>query len=298
MSDEDFDDPFSEESRTLLIDGDILIYKPCCIFNDEDVRSQEQIASNVRAKVTEMCHDAGCDSYQVFLTTKKNFRDFITDDYKANRQDVERPVNLAWAKHWAVKELGGEVVVGLEADDLLAMNQTENTVIWSPDKDLMQVTGWHLDDGTNELVYVEPIGEIWQDNKKKWRFSGFKGLMFQALTGDTADYIIGCGKRITKVYKSGKNKGQEYIARDGVGPAAAASILNSCEQNKKSFKQAVADEYKKLHGNKWMVEMEKQVNLLYMVENYRDGKIQNWTFDGRRQFMNITDGETYEEEAD
>ena len=46
---------------------------------------------------------AGCDTYIMFVTTNFNFRDDLVDDYKANRADVEKPVNLAWAKQWSVE---------------------------------------------------------------------------------------------------------------------------------------------------------------------------------------------------
>jgi len=288
-----------EEDKTLLIDGDILVYKPCCIFNDDDEHSRELIANNIRGKISQLCEAAECSSFILYMTTKLNFRDHIVDDYKANRQDVERPLNLQWAKMLAVKELGAEYVEYLEADDLLAINQKQDgsTVIWSLDKDLRQVPGLHLDDNTMKLITINELGELYiVPNKKptKYYFTGFKGLMFQALVGDTADYIIGCGQRLPVTTKSGKNKGQVNIKRVGVGPKKAYDLLKDVFEPEQ-LKRVVAGEYTALYGNNWLVEMEKQVNLLYMVRNYReDGYAYQWTFDFRIRKMHIISGEVYD----
>ena len=302
---------FIEEELTLLIDGDILVYRPCCVFNEDTDQARKLTGQNISNKVGQICAAAGATSYIIYMTTKVNFRDFIVDDYKANRADVERPVNLSWAKHFAVHELGAEAIVGLEADDLLAINQKQDgsTIIWSLDKDLRQVPGLHLEDKsadkTNKdpykVIIVDELGEVYKiPNKKpaKYYFSGYKGLMFQALTGDNADWIVGCGERVTKTYKSGKKKGQDYIARVGIGPAKAFQILDGMN-TKNDMKRAVLLAYGDFFGlthSQAMKKMETQVNLLYMVEYYMPNAklIGRWSYDRDDVWMNITDGKIYE----
>lgn len=304
-----YDDPIfeEEEDRTLLIDGDILVYKPCCIFTDDDEHSKEMIGNNIKNKISQLCEAAGCTSFLLYMTTKLNFRDFIADDYKANRIDVERPVNLSWAKMFAVKELGAEYVKYLEADDLLAINQKQDgsTVIWSLDKDLRQVPGLHLDDDSQKVITIDELGELYEiPNKKpkKHYFTGFIGLMFQALVGDTADYIIGCGIRELVETKSGPNKGVKKLRRVGVGPAAAFKmfeLVRKTDHCKEAYKNVVRREYYKLHGDNWQKELEKQVNLLYMVRHAdKDGLVRQWTFDNRISMMDINDGEIYNDGED
>jgi len=278
------------DERTLLIDGEILVYRPCCIWKEDTDEDRKLIAQNVDKAIADLTISAGCTSYEIFLTTRKNFRHWLVDDYKANRLEVDRPVNLVWAKKHMMEKHGAVAVPYLEADDLLSINQTKDTVIWSLDKDLMQVPGWHLVDGELEEVFYQ--GAMTKKGSK-YSFNGFKGLMFQALTGDTADYIIGCGIRKQKTYKSGKKKGQKHIAREGVGPALAFSILKDCSTTLQ-MKEAVRDAYRGLYGDSWQVEMEKQVNLLYMVTEHKAGFITQWTYDGRDSIMDITTGKVHD----
>lgn len=66
----------------------------------------------------------------------------------------------------------------LEADDLLSLLQREETFIFSHDKDLKQVPGWHWDMNSYQLYRID------EDD-------AFKNLMYQILTGDATDNITG-----------------------------------------------------------------------------------------------------------
>ncbi len=288
--------------RTLHIDGDIVIYQPCCIFNEDDDQSRRMIAKYINKKIDDLMEAAGCNTYIMFVTTNFNFRDHLVDDYKANREDKERPVNLAWAKQWSVSNLNTHYVKWLEADDLLGTHQTEDTVIWSIDKDLRQIKGYHLDDKTQKVIKVTEKGSIKKEvilkpdgkvKKTKYHFSGTIGLMFQMLTGDTTDWIVGCGKRVDKVYGSGSKKGQEYKARVGIGPGEAYNILSKAKTLEAAL-LLVADEYYKVHAKSevnWQTHLETQANLLFMVRENKGNIIKRWTYDGRDEYMDITTGE-------
>ena len=139
----DFDEDFFTNSKDLFgsgtnlnVDGDIAIYKPCCIFNEDSDYDRSMIARTIQGFVNKLVVDAVADSYTMFLTTKTNFRDDLVDDYKANRDDTERPVNLAWAKRWAVDNLESSFHAKLEADDLLGIHMKDDCILWSLDKDL------------------------------------------------------------------------------------------------------------------------------------------------------------------
>ena len=286
-------DPEEITERTLLIDGDIVIYRPCCIFNEDTDSDRRNIKKYVNNKIDELMIAAKCNSYIMFVTTKTNFRNDLVDNYKENRKDIERPVNLAWAKHWSLEAFNTHYEVKLEADDLIGIHQRDNTVIWSLDKDLRQIPGYHLDDDTKTLFFVEEEGKVYEytnkNGKNKIYFDGNKGLYYQLLTGDATDNIIGCGVKVNKVYKSGAKKGQDYIARKGIGPKKALSILDCSDPLK-----AVVEEYKKLHGSNWKKEMETQANLLFMVRE-QDGKlIKRWTVDGRDEWFDLKAGKIVE----
>lgn len=286
--------------RTLLIDGDIVIYQPCCIFNEDDDQSRKMIAKYVNKKIDDLMEAAGCNKYIMFVTTKFNFRDYISDDYKANRQDIERPVNLAWAKQWATQHLNTHYEKWLEADDLLGIHQTEDTVIWSLDKDLRQVPGKHLDDATREIVEITKEGSLTKEvimkpcgklvKKTKYHFTGDLGLYFQMLTGDATDWIVGCGKREIVEVKSGANKGALKEKRIGIGPGGAYDLLIKAKDTNQAL-SIVLDQYFLLHGEEtYREEVEKQANLLFMTRNRVGDFVQRWTWDGRVEYMDVRDG--------
>lgn len=288
---------WEDEDKTLLVDGDILLYRPCCIFNEDNDLSRRQIMKYVNLKIDELMEAANCNKYIMFVTTKFNFRDDLVDDYKANRKDVERPVNLSWAKKWAVEKLNNHFHKKLEADDLLGIHANENTVIWSLDKDLRQIPGKHIDDETQKVITVTHEGRL-EDQGKKVYFDGTVGFYYQLLVGDATDNIIGCGSRVEAVYKSGAKVGEKYTRRKGVGPKAALKILASAGMSAitsqkcvlETSLKAVINEYKKVHGEDWQGHLETQANLLFMVREQEGQIIKRWTFDGRDEYFCLDKG--------
>ena len=274
--------------KTLIIDGDIIVYRPCCIYNEDDDQSRRLISKAINNAIDKLMLAAGCNTYIMFVTTKFNFRDQLVNDYKANRSEVERPINLAYAKRWATQNLNTHFHKGLEADDLLGIHMTENTVLWSLDKDLRQIPGKHLDDETQQVIEVTEGGVI-EDRGKKVYFNGTIGLYFQMLTGDSTDHIVGCGKRVPAMYKSGAKKGQSYVKRQGVGPKAALNLLVAAGTLENALK-VVIEEYKKIHGKDWQSHLETQANLLFMVRKIDGEIIKRWTYDGRSEYFDLIKG--------
>mgnify|MGYP003654153288 CR=1 FL=1 len=275
------------DKTTLLIDGDLVIFSACCVFNEDDDHSRQMIERAIKSKIGMLVNSAGADDYRIFVTTKFNFRDDLVDDYKANRDDVNRPVNLTWAKRWAADHLEAEYVTKLEADDLLGINQTDNTVIWSIDKDLRQIPGKHLDDESKKVITITEEGEL-IDRGNKTYFTGTLGLYYQMLIGDNTDYIVGCGQRLPHVYKSGAKEGQEYIKRVGIGNKKALKMLDG-----KTLEQAlevVIGAYKDEFADEWQENLETQANLLFMVRERDGDRIKRWTYDGRDEWFSLEQG--------
>lgn len=287
---------FEVEDKTLLIDGDILIYKNCCVFDEDDDQSRRLISKYIDQKIDTLMQSANCNMYIMFITTDSNFRDDLVDDYKLNRDKKPRPVNLTWAKRWSVVNTNTHYTEKLEADDLLGTHQTEDTVIWSTDKDLRQIPGQHLDDATQKIVTITEDGCIrklikYKNAKKvtKYYFDGLLGLYFQMLTGDSVDYIVGCGKREMVLIASGKNKGTRKLKRVGVGPLKAYELLIKAD-NIKEAKLVIARQYFLEHGNSWKQHLETQANLLFMVRWHEDDIIKRWTFDDRDEYFDLGKG--------
>ena len=272
--------------KTLIVDGDIAVYKPCCVFNEDSDHDRSMISRTISNTINKLVVDANADDYMCFLTTKTNFRDDLVDDYKANRADTERPVNLAWAKRWAVDNLESNYHDKMEADDLLGVNMSDDTILWSLDKDLRQIPGKHLDDATRQIITVTEYGTL-KDLGKKAYFDGMVGFYYQLLIGDSTDYIVGCGKRVPANTKTGTK-------RVGIGHKAACQIILQAAMkapgNIEVVRDAVYNEYKKAFGSDWVSHIETQAQLLWMVREQKDNHIKMWTYDERDLWFDLAKG--------
>ena len=99
---------------------------------------------------------------------------------------------------------------------------------------------------------------------------------------------MGCGIRELTVYKSGAKKGQEYYKRKGVGPKKALALLADLDLD--AALDVVVDEYKKIHGDNWQVELETQANLLFMIREQYGEIVQRWTYDNREEYFDLVKG--------
>jgi DNA polymerase-1 len=134
-----------------------------------------------------------CDKVFLVLSARTCFRKRLLPSYKANRKGGDRPVTLdALRTRVAEEGLGSFKVIlidDLEADDVCGImagsfqGQGYETVIVSPDKDLLQIPGMVLTPkpGSQEVVF----SEVTQERGDEWH-------IYQALVGDVADNYKGC----------------------------------------------------------------------------------------------------------
>lgn len=139
----------------------------------------ENALSNVR-NVLEAIEDQVGPIEGLYLSQGNCFRyDLATmKEYKGHRKDAAKPVHYDAIRQYMVDYHGATVFSSVEADDVLALRQDEDTVIVSIDKDLLQVPGRHYN---------------WVQKKKLFvtQEVGNKVLMMQNLTGDNTDNIPG-----------------------------------------------------------------------------------------------------------
>ena len=168
----------------LLIDGDPIVYRIgfACQTKEEDgsvtADPESHTLHSCKIFINEMLEDTQADSYKIFLTGKGNFRFKIRDDYKANRSKVAKPVHYQMIRDYLVERYSAQVVDGMEADDALALQQTDDTAIATIDKDLLMVAGRHYNYVNKEWKTVTPE-------------DGIRFFYRQMLTGYRVDNITG-----------------------------------------------------------------------------------------------------------
>lgn len=189
----------------LLGDGDIFAHRIGYGAKNEPL---EVNLLRMDSFMRDLLSETGADEYKIFLSGGRTFRHDINPEYKANRDDMERPPFLQEIREFLVTEWNATVCDGIEADDALGINQTPDSFICSIDKDLLQIPGLHYNPVKKEWRTVEP-------------WDGMKFFYEQLLVGDTADNIFG-------IY--------------GIGPKKAQKALQWCETEYELF-ETVRDMY-------------------------------------------------------
>ena len=189
-----------------LIDQDLLCYRCAASAENDDlgiaIYRIDELLDNILNKTE-------ATSYRAFLTSSSNFRKQIYPEYKANRTQP-KPRHLRDLQVYSLDKLNAEYAPdGLEADDALAINQTEDTVICSLDKDLLQVPGHHFSWEINGKGWSRPDTFIEQTE-----LEGLRLFYKQCLKGDTSDNVKGI---------------------EGLGEKKAAKILADCSSHLEMF---------------------------------------------------------------
>lgn len=181
------------------IDADVLRYEIGFSGEGEDGPLPfDYVSDLLDTKVSQICHAVKATADPVmYITTGKNFRDEIavTKPYKGNRKKA-KPYHYLNLTAYIKNKYEYREAIGIEADDLLSLDQTEETVICSRDKDLLMVPGWQYGwecgaQKERHLHYVTPEGKLWMD-KGKLRGEGLSFFYAQLLMGDSVDNIPGC----------------------------------------------------------------------------------------------------------
>lgn len=180
------------------------------IIKESDLKPVEYALGTIKSMLELVVDKLNPRSVNVYLTGPDNFRYKVarTHPYKGNREKTQRPHWQDEATDYLVRRWDAKVITGMEADDALGINQTDTSVLVSPDKDLDQVPGWHYNPVKEEKYHVDDI----QAATNFWR---------QMLTGDATDNIHGL---------------------DGIGPTRAGNLLAGL-RTESSMRQRVWDMY-------------------------------------------------------
>lgn len=181
-----------------LIDADLVAYRCAASCKEED--PLDVALYRIDVLMRQILEAADCSEYIAYLSGSDNFRKVINPEYKANRKDMVPPIHLQPSREFLVSEWNARLAHGIEADDMLGIDQTEDSVICSLDKDLLMIPGKHHN--WNKQIYQEYTHvSVTEGNKTFWK---------QMLIGDTSDNIIGV---------------------HGLGPVKAGKLIDPCESN-------------------------------------------------------------------
>ena len=169
-----------------LIDGDLIAYRCAASAEGEE---REIALLRTDKLMRQLLEETQADSFKAFLTGTTNFRKEIDPLYKANRTQPP-PKWLQQCREYLVTEWKAEVADNCEADDLLGINQTEETMIVSLDKDLLMIPGKHYRWGISGTVN----GKTWIKEAEFLEVTpddGLRSYFVSTLVGDKSDNIIG-----------------------------------------------------------------------------------------------------------
>jgi len=227
----------------ILIDTDLVAFRCAASAENDPVEAAIERAHRLMETICYQAEDSvDSSAYRAFLTGSGNFRKKINPEYKANRKDKPLPQWLQQTRNYLILEWGAETSQGCEADDLLGIHQTDNTIIASLDKDLLQVPGQHFNWVNVEFAQVDYL-------------DGLRQLYRQMLIGDKADNIFGI---------------------QGLGKVKAGRIIDPLENEEDMFKTVLRlydGDYDRFVMNAqclWIMQKENEYWTTLMLNEKRD----------------------------
>lgn len=216
----------------LLIDFDGILYRG--LFAVEGYYKGVRACENILEKIMDRW---GTRDVSLFLSGSENFRKKIDPLYKANRKSDSRPQYLYEAREYFIKYWGALFSIDLEADDLIAMNYSDDCIICSVDKDFFQLPATIYDHVKDQVTRI--------DNPEFFFYR-------QCLTGDKVDNIPG----IKNPHKS------HWTNPPNFSEATATEVLEG--KSKEEMKEVVQNMYQLQYGEGWYVRYDTNLQLLFL----------------------------------
>ena len=191
--------------RTLLIDGDIMVYQYSSTVEQEidwgdDVWSLWADAKEAKGLILQyidiLMEETAADNFIICFSDKDNFRKEVDPTYKSNRKGKRKPVCYKAIVDWIKETYTTEQWAGLEADDVMGILSTSDMVqgekvIVSEDKDMKTIPG---------LLWRS--GEMLNITQEEADYNH----LYQTLIGDTTDGYPGLrgvgDKKATELLKT------------------------------------------------------------------------------------------------
>lgn len=130
------------------------------------------------AEIESVFHDWHAGKTIICISDKTNFRYQLYPEYKANRKGKVYSDQFLKLRKWARKKFAPKIGLGLEADDYVAMYAKHGGVVFSIDKDVLNLEGLSYD------LYHN----VWVNTTKK---ESDRQFLIQKVMGDSVDNITG-----------------------------------------------------------------------------------------------------------
>lgn len=199
--------------RTLLIDGDTLIYEAASA-HEYEAQWNEWLwtlhadlnagIEHLKGSITEICKGLGTDKLVIALSDEKRWRPAVMPEYKSHRRKTRKPITYGPLREYCKEVWSVFQRDSLEGDDVLGILATHPTlikgekVVVSIDKDLLTIPGNHLNYSKAREAGDYNIQRVVSEGEADYNH------LFQTLTGDRSDGYPGC---------------------PGIGPVKAEEIL-------------------------------------------------------------------------
>lgn len=267
--------------RVLLLDADFIPYAVC--YHKEEagtldaftrIKLKFERVSNI---ISDAMVKADADAVILFMSSsKENFRYEYMPDYKGNRK-AEKPEHWQEVRDFIQTQYAANVELSdnneaddvvsifmnnqmaiLDADDVPRTPQAYRDfcpyIIGSPDKDLNQVFGWHVDLNTGRHYFVDELGKldpVWKEEFKEGKMykrlkklngTGAKFFWAQLIMGDPVDGFKGIPRK---------------------GAADAFKTLDKCKTELECM-EAVINSYKNYFDTEWREQLLQQGRMAYL----------------------------------
>jgi 5'-3' exonuclease len=183
--------PKKHFDKVALIDADkmkhLVAYDVSCDLKNNMPRTPDRLAMFIEERLAGIFNSFSARGY-IFCFSGKSSNTFrysvaVEKEYKGTRkddpsfyegkiEDMAEVVRVVMNSHPTL------IYSDLEADDIVCFLQTPDTFVYSNDKDLNQIPGWHFDFIKKDLFEVSEE-------------EAFRNLCKQLLLGDTTDCIPG-----------------------------------------------------------------------------------------------------------
>ena len=220
-------------SRTVIIDGDILVYRVSeALTENWDLESEEdeefvyqtiswgnkaQAENQILKMIEDIKKKTKSKEYIICLSDTENFRKELNPNYKGNRKSV-KPVLWKFLREYIREKHPSLMCKQLEADDVIGILATSKKliqgerVIWSLDKDFKTIPCVFFRGDEKPVKITEAEADWW--------------FMYQTLIGDSTDGYKGC---------------------KGIGDKTARKILGKIGENScKKMWNLVKNSYEKM----------------------------------------------------